>query len=273
MKQSFAQEAAELDLGKVAEMNDTPATTQTTDLTIRSSMELGQVTGEFGIGDIRIPRLETAYGVGKFVERGVPQGSLVLGGDNVLVGLNTPLTITLLSATVYWKEYINADAWAAGIKPRVFASGKEVLANGGTVAWGSLNPATGKNYPPTFSKAMDMRILIRKPEGIECGLFGLDLDNGLWAPAIWTVDKTGYKRVGTTIVTSWNFTLKAAGGLDYGIFEVKNIIERVNGKPTVIPNIRYIGTNSRGTVHKIRDVFGEGGVGGDEAAITTAQPQ
>lgn len=219
-----------------------------TSLATRSDMAVGSVSGEFTSGDFRVPRLETAYGVGKFVGKFSP-GDLVLGGDNLLVRINEPLTVVILSASQYWKEYITPDQWAAQIKPRTFLTEQEVHAEKGTTVWG----ANGEK--PTFSKAMDLRLLIRKPEAVTCGLFGLEIANGFWTPAIWSVDKSGYRRVGTAVLSAAAFSLKARGLLS-GLFEIKNTVEKINGKPTVVPNIRLAASNSDELVAAIKQVFG-----------------
>lgn len=228
------------------EAMDELGTTQA--LATRANMALGQISGELDAKDFRVPRLDTAYGVGQYVGK-FAAGSLILGKDHLLVQINEPLRIVILSAIKYWKEYISNDQWGAGIRPRQFATEEEVKAAGGTIDWGP------NNERPSYGGAMDAKILIQKPDAITCGMFGVEIEGKLWAPAIWTVDKLAYRRAGTAILSAAAFALKARGLLS-GLFEVKNTIEKVNGKNTVVPNVRLVSHNSVEFIEAVGQVFG-----------------
>lgn len=210
---------------------------------------LGVISGEVSSADIRVPWLKLVYGVGSLAEKFNP-GSLVLGDDNLLVEKAQPLNIIILSASQVWKEYLKQ--YTPGVLPRTYMTEAEVRKNGGTTTW-SADGTQG----PTFSPALTMKLLIQKPEGITCGLFGLELGDSLWAPAKWSVDKTAYKRVGPTILTTAAFSLRKRGLLS-GIWEIRTAAEKSRtGNLTIVPTIRLIGHAPDSLVEQIKAVFGE----------------
>ena len=248
MKESFKDAAAKAELGpqEGVQVDDVDSSAA---IALRGAMALGQITGEIDVRDFKLPRLNIAYGVGKFVGKFNP-GSLVMGDDNLLVNVNTPLTVTILSAVKYWKEWINNAQWRAGIKPRVFMTGKEVLAVGGTTDYGA------DGTPPSFAPAMDLKLLIQKPTDISCGLFGVDLPDGVYAPAIWTVDKTAYKRVGPVVLSTQEFALRKRG-LISGVFELKTVVEKIRQSNVVVPNIRMVAHRNDEFIENLKRVFGD----------------
>lgn len=205
------------------------------------------------MSDIRLPRLQIVYGVGDLAMVYVP-GDLVLGKENLLCHKSEPLNMIVLATYTYWKEYGTPEMNAQGLRPRAFATEKEVLANGGTTQWGP--PGSPK---PTFSKAIDLKILIRKPKDLVCGLFGTLLaDDGFeYAPAIWTADKKAYGRVGPTIISNKNFALRTRG-LISGLFELRVNIETTGNNPPRVmpmPTFKLTGHNSDAVVGAIKALF------------------
>lgn len=235
-------EAAIHDVLDVEEISDA----EQTSIMLRESMALNQVVGDLSGSDLRVPRLQIAYGVGGLAEKFTP-GDLVLGGDTLLVKKGDPLTVVIMSALVYWKEYLNKDQYASQIRPRIFRTDKEVKANGGTTEW--VN-----GVGPTFNKAMDLKLLIKQPAGIVCGLFGLELAGDMYAPAVWSIDKSAYRRVGPTVISTATFALKARG-LVSGLFEIRTSMEKINNNITVVPSIKLVKHNSDEFVKQIHTTF------------------
>ena len=213
---------------------------------------LGQVDdGDVG-GSGRPPRLQIAYGVGKLAVL-FSQGDLVLNGDTMLVGKGEPLNIIVLGTTSYWKEYLGQEAYAANIHPRTFNTREEVLAVGGTVAW-SKDPVSGKSIGPTFSGAMDVKMLIEQPEGIVSGLFGVPLGNKLYAAAEYTVDKQAFGIVSGVINNAAKFALRTRG-IYSATFELKTVVTQKAGKTSVLPSIKLLEHLTDDVVAEIKAFF------------------
>ncbi len=211
--------AAEMMMDDDAAMTGTElATTQP------NAVVLGTMNVEADFDTIQLPRLQITYGVGKLAENFSP-GDIVLGGDNLVAHKNEPVKIIILCIDEFWKEYFNNEMFEAGLKPRVYHNRDQVLAAGGTVDWVA-------GQAPTFSKALDLKILIRQPEGLSCGLFAVDLPDGhRYAPAILTLDKQAYAKTGPGLVTVCSFAL--GGKLLSGLFTLQT--QLVKGAKNIVP--------------------------------------
>ena len=217
---------------------------------------LGEIVGDVHTDDMRIPYLQMAFGVGSLAKDFSP-GDLVLNGDSLLVHKNEPLLITIAGVEVYWKEYLTNAQYLAQYRPRSFATEAEVHAAGGTTVW--INDTA-----PTFSKAINMKVLIRKPANVISGLFGLTLGGHEYAPARWIADKTAYRKVAPVVLTTAQFALRKKGLLS-GIFEVKTVIEQKGQTTKVFPSIRLVGENSPEFIAETRAAFGLTSDGAPEA--------
>jgi hypothetical protein len=197
------------------------------------------ITGAVGVEDIQFPRLKVAYGVGKLAERFHP-GDLVLGDEHLLTSKGgSPLVFVAAGVFVFWKEYQTREMWDAGIKPRVFATKEEVIANGGTIDWIG-------DQAPDFSKAAEMRILIEKPKDLVCGLFSTEIEGKEYAPARWAVDKNTYKTAAMPVVTASVGALRRRGLLA-GRFEIVTEMRKSKKNPanmSPIAVVRLTGYNS-----------------------------
>ena len=202
---------------------------------ISGTMALGEIAGDDGGdsgADIQLPRLQIAYGVGQFADAYNP-GDLILAKDTVLVKKGEPIRLILLSVYVYWKEYMTPEKRAEKRDSKVFLTKKEVLDANETIDW--VN-----GVGPTFSRACNLKMFIEKPDGLESGLFGIDIGSKVYAPALVDFDKTAFRRVYPIIKTAAKFSLRNRG-LTSGIFELKTRTEPVNGNATVVPNLRLAG--------------------------------
>ena len=184
-----------------------------------------------GFADIELPRLQITYGVGRLSENFNP-GDLVLGEDNFLVKKGEPLEVVILTLDQFWKEYLSNDMYQSGINPRSFQTEKEVHAVGGTTKFAG-------NEKPTFSKAVTLRTLIKKPDDLECGMFGLELpDGGVYAPAVFTMDKTAYRKAGAGLVSTCAIALR--GNLLSGRFAITTRSEKAGTNMTVVPSMKLL---------------------------------
>lgn len=240
---------SEPDAAALAEINDEPSH----EVTVHGSggIQLGAITGEVDPGQIRLPRLQITYGVGTLAENFHP-GDLVLGGDNLLVPKETPLYLIALGAHQFWKEYLSKEQYAAKVRPLTFSTAAEVKANGGTTDW--VKRPDGTSQGPTFSLAMDVKMLIRKPTDLVCGLFGVPIGDHEYAPAIWSLDKTAYKRVGPVILQMQSFSLRQRG-LYSGLLELQTAMEKVNGNVTPTPKLKLHGHLSDLEVQQLQELF------------------
>lgn len=235
---------AKMDTAVADEMNDDAAL-----VAVSRNAALGEVAGDISASDIRLPRLQLTYGVGALAESFAP-GDWVLDKENLLAHKDEPLRVVLLSAFKYWKEYLSNEQFAAGQRPRAFATDAEVVQNGGTIEW--VN-----GVGPTFSPAMDVKLLIEKPKDLVCGYFGLDIDGVMYAPVIWTVDKTTYNKVAQTITLMSKFTL-AKRGLCSGVFQLSSTVQKNNkGRVVPYPNLKLVGNNSDSFLNVLSVLFNQ----------------
>jgi hypothetical protein len=215
----------------------------------RPSMMVGELAGERTSEDVSFPWLNIAYGVGGLAQKGFNPGDVVLDDEYLLAKSGDPVLFIPVKSFLFWKEYLTQDMWAAGQTPKVFATLDEVKAAGGTTEW-----ANGQG--PTYSRAMDLRLLVQKPEGLVCGMFGLDLQGKVYAPARWSLDKTAFKRAGGPIIQAHDYALAKTGGMIGGTFEVRTHRSKTaSGNTTVIPVTRLVQTNSPELVAEIRERF------------------
>lgn len=199
------------------------------------------ITGEINAKDIRFPRLQMAYGVGGLAEKFVP-GDLVINGEYLIAHKGEKITVVVLGASLYWKEYLSQEAFKAQMKPRIFMTDREVRAAGGTTEWAN-------GVGPTFSRAGTFRLLIEKPEKLECELFGITLDGKQYAPAEWHLDKGAYASVGPEITSSLAMALKPHGSddgtrLKYGRWNLYTEIVKKPTTTTPVPRIRLQSTRN-----------------------------
>jgi len=231
---------------------------------------VGEVTGEHASDGLRLPRLQIAYGVGELAKTFSP-GDLVFGGDNLLVHKAEMLELVIFSATEYWKEYLTDELYKSGARPRTYVTEAEVNAAGGITTW----PPKGTEGPkPDFSMAIDLRCLIKIPKDVVCGLFGLELDGAEYGAAVWTADKTAYKRVAPYLKMCRQFSLRKAG-LIGGVFTLHTTIESRNGRTTPVPNLKFLRHNTPAFIEVVCALLGvpvpEGVATKELSAATTTE--
>ena len=209
---------------------------------------LGVVAGDIDANrDIRLPRLEMVHGVGKLAQQ-FNAGSLVLGKEDLLAERGKPIYLVILSAFQYWKEWFTTGFVAGGPLPRVFQNSGQVLAAGGTVDW--VNGAK-----PTFSRAMDLKLLIEKPDNVTSQRFGLMFGGKEYAPAIWSVDKMAYKRVGEPVLMASAISLKTRGMLS-GRWSLTANVEVKGANTFTMPTLRLVGANNEEFVKEVQAQLG-----------------
>jgi hypothetical protein len=222
---------------------------------VDTGMKLGAVDGDVSASDFRLPRLQIAYGVGGLAENFHP-GDLVLAGENLLVEKGKPLRVIVLQATTYWKEYTSGKKFIpGGPLPQCFKTAAEAHDAGFTTEW-TTDPTTGVKSGPGCSKAMQLKLLIEQPEGILCTLFGIKLGKKIYAPAIWDVDKSAYRRIQPVVQTASSFSLRERGLLS-GVFEIMTKFEKIGDNMTPVPMMKLADNNSDEVVKEIVALFAE----------------
>lgn len=219
--------------------------------TVRAAMAVGVSAGEVDVTDLKIPYLSIAYGVGKLAEKFNP-GDLVIGGEHLIAKKNEKIKLVILSDVTYWKERLSQQDYANGMRPRSFLTKEEVLAEGGTVDW--VQTDRGR-VAPTFGKAMDLKILIQKPDHLEAGIFGIEIEDKKYTPAYFSVDKSAFTRVGKEIITSKSLYL-AGKSVMHGVWQLWTETQSINGNPTVVPMIRLDGNTSDPFRETVMGLFG-----------------
>lgn len=158
-------------------------------------------SGVVDVTGIRPPFLSIVHGVGKLAETFNP-GDLVLGGEHLLATKDSALNVIVLKYNQFVKESLTPDQYGAGMYPRVFQNKEAAAAAGLRIEWG---PNSEK---PEADFALDMMLLIEKPEKIECGMFGIELGGKPYALALASFDKTAYKSVANTFLQSMVFAMR-----------------------------------------------------------------
>jgi len=251
------------DVNKAAEvLDDEDSVGENNALVRRTSDEVavGSLGGSTDGAGLRLPWLKIAHGVGKLSDNFHP-GDLVLNEEALLVEKNVPIGVIVVKAVIYWKEYLSPDMFNAGMQARKFLTIKEVQEAGGSTEW--VNKPV--KIPPTFSEAIDMSILIRKPKDLICGYFGMPFDGEEYAPAMVSFDKTAAKRVIPVLKMAEGFTLKnrVVDGTPVGLlgatFNLSTLgekVKRASGETTVFrPSFKFATPNSDGLVQFIRSFF------------------
>jgi hypothetical protein len=211
-----------------AQMNDTPA--QTTAVAGHPTHAVGQLDiDSLDIRNLPIPQLRITYGVGNLSEFFNP-GDLILGDDSLLVKKLEGLEIIVYDLHPYWKEYL---AFGAEGFPNTFDTKAEVAEAGGTTEWAN-------NVGPTYSPAVTIKMLIKKPEGIVSGMFSMALADGAeYAPAIMYLDKSAYKKTGESLVSTCIHSLK--GNMLAGKFEISTYSTKSrSGNMVIVPKIKLL---------------------------------
>jgi hypothetical protein len=155
----------------------------------------------------------------------------------------------VLSARQYWKEYCGAGKYDPNHRPATYLTQEEVIAAGGTTRWEN-------GIGPTFNRAMTLTLLIKQPKDLVCGLFGINIKDNIFAPAVWDVDKSAYRRVAPQVLTAAQFGLRARGLLS-GLFQLVTRSEKINGNNTIVPAFKLIGHNDDEVIATIRELFSD----------------
>ena len=137
-----------------------------------------------------------------------------------------------------------------------------MIAAGGTTEWTA-------GTPPSFKQAGAIRALVKQPQGVVCGLFGVPVGDSLYAPVQWGVDKTAAQETLPIIKRDMSFSLNRRGMLA-GIYELRTkVVKFSNGHSTFAPSIKLVAYHTDEEIAQIKSLFNGGAkVRGDEEAQT-----
>lgn len=196
----------------------------------RDEMELGRIAGDVPSDAIRAPWLKIAYGVGGLSTKFNP-GDLVLNGNCKIAARDQKLRVVILSAAFYYKEVLSREARAQKIRPRTFRKAKEAQEAGLTTEWSGPN---GARIGPGAREAMDFKLLIEQPGDADPALFGLEFGDTRWTPAQFSVDKSGFERVGRPFLQAASYQLSRVG-FDRAAWKLWTESQLLGGNPTIVP--------------------------------------
>lgn len=169
---------------------------------------LGGAVDLSNVRGVKPPYMSVTYGVGKFAELFSP-GSIVIGSDTLILD-NDPKNkaekflnvIVLRHGPQYVKESLSNDQYKLGVIARTFKTPAEAAAAGLRSSWG----ANGEK--PQVSEALDLTVLVEKPEGLEDAIFNIEIGGKSYAIAQWNTDKSVCKSILGTFLSSATFSLR-----------------------------------------------------------------
>jgi hypothetical protein len=240
-----AEQIAEADPDVQAEMNAEGVGTALAKVSA-DSVALGGFEGDVGDVGMQLPYMQISHAQGKL--EAFRKGSVVIGNDNLIANPGDKLLLTLLAARVYWKEYVSGDHYDPNRIPKTFPTKAEVLAAGGRTEWTD-------GLAPTYKMALAIKALVKQPDGIVCGLFGVRIGDADYAPVRWNLDKTACARVAPIVKSSLAFSLRNRG-MHSGIFEMTTqSVKFQSGFSAFVPNLRLVGYHTDSEVKQILDLF------------------
>jgi hypothetical protein len=219
---------------------------------VRGAMfEPGIIDGELSAANFRLPRIRIASGMGKLADS-FQKGDIVLADKYKIAAKGIPVRLIIIKMETYWHKYVSSEEYKiTGYQQQErYKTEQDVLNAGGKLVW------EGKRGP-THQQAMELQLLVEKPEGVDCSEFGLSLGGKQYAVASWTLENQAFKAAGPDIYRVARFSLSKRGLLS-GLFEVFTIMKPLKQGTTVaIPMFSLLPThNSDELVAEIRALFG-----------------
>jgi hypothetical protein len=217
------------------------------DDTASMTIKLGQVSGDIGRSDLKIPRFAVVQSVGPL--SGNPNlagGDLVLNETTVLANKDVPISVIVLECNKTYEEDLPYDA--NGPRPRQFKSRKEVLDAGLWVEWRN-------DTKPPVREVGTVTMMIRKPDALVSQSFPLTHEGVDYAIAMWTVRKTAYAAVAKKIFSASAIEL-AKGGLLSGVWTLSAQRKQINGNWVFVPQMQLTGKTPDDLITFIKERLG-----------------
>ena len=149
------------------------------------------------LGDMS-SRIKIAYSVSANMPDDAIEGSLVISNDQLGWSTILPassketLKVLILSAKVYYKEYLTSEQFMSGARARVYATKEDAIRDGQTTEWGPT-----RDDRPSVAMAIDLHMLVKKNDivsGADSKFF-LCIDGEEYAPCVMTIEKAAVKTV------------------------------------------------------------------------------
>jgi hypothetical protein len=202
--------------------------------------------GELDEGTLKKPYMSVVHGVGEAADDFNP-GDLILDKEHLLATKNNPVEIIILNRDAYIKEYMD---YTPGVFPRLFKTKEDAKEAGLRTEW-----VDGQG--PQARPAMDLTVLIKKPEGSDCPLFNINLGTeDEWALAIFSRDKTAYDVLMDDIRHIAKGKLRSTGWYG-GVWEFYTDVKVFrNGNKTWVARARFSGMLPEDQYKIIADTLG-----------------
>lgn len=215
-------------------------------------MALGEVSGSVSASDFVFPRLKIAQRVGDLGQIFEP-GALVLGNEIQLTTKDAksktfgpPVELIVLNLDKFFQDYLLYQQ--DGPRPAYYKNEAAVYAAGKTLEWTGERP---DRIAPTAEPVAIATILVKKPDGLESGNFGVNIPGfGDCTLAKWTMTRTGYSRAGRRLIMA-RTTDFAQSNLMYGVWALNTKDEKINGNWVFTPALSLIRRNTPETVEAI----------------------
>lgn len=188
-----------------------------TGVAVRENMSLFANPGEVALpmDGIRPPFLQLAHATSTSLDMNrFNAGDLVLNKDFLACPKGQKLDVVILNLRRYFKEYLSQADRDEGMRERQFANEKDAEAAGLNMKWGPQ----GSGIKPQASVAFDMILLVRKPDGVESGLYGVDIgiEGPDGKPTEWAIcrasfDKTNGNLMKNDLTLTVNTKLRSTG--------------------------------------------------------------
>lgn len=244
-KPNFAEEVP-------AELLDNEETQPVTALTHQTSTALINPNAalDLDLEGARPPYLTLVHGVGEAAENFNP-GDLILQKEYLVCPKGKSVDIIILNLDQYFKQRVSNDDWQAGIRPQTFKTKADAKAAGLRTDWEN-------GMGPDVSPAMDLNVLIRKPDDVVCGLFGINIgDEHEYAIARLSSDKTAYKYLFNDIALIIKTKLSSTG-IFGGVWQFYTELSKANtrGNRTQVIRAKFKEMLSHDVIEGIKSAIG-----------------
>lgn len=163
---------------------------------------------------VRPPYIQLAHATSTTIDMNVfNAGDIVLAKDFLAAKKGEKMQVIMLNVEKYMKEVISEEQRLDGYAPKTFPNREACIAAGYNMEWNDA-----KGLKPAFTVAFDMVLLIRKPEGSACGLYGIPIgvldekgNETEWALCRASFDKGNGRTMNSDITMVINGKLKQTG--------------------------------------------------------------
>jgi len=180
-----------------------------------ASISVDTGSGVVDITGVLPPFVQIVQKTSGLVNEGFSIGAWVLNKEHLVADKDVPFRAIVLKFEQFVKEGVTNDQWQMGIRPRVFKNKEEAAAAGLRIEWGP------KKEKPEADYALDMIVLIEKPDSVTSGMFGIKVGAKDYALARASFDKMSYRSAADTFLQSVAYALRNIA-LTTAVWELKS---------------------------------------------------